>query len=91
MCMRELLPQALDCSDICNQPKPVVCALMMTENDEQHFCITFCQKLGHLCSETYNMIPKIFGKEKTGHTQVKEWFKWDKHQSIVMNVQGGPP
>jgi hypothetical protein len=47
----------------------------MTETAEQSICIKYCQKLGHSCSETYNMIQKAFGNKAMGHTQVKEWFK----------------
>jgi len=47
----------------------------MTETVEQSICIKYYQKLGHSCSETYNMIQKAFGNKAMGHTQVKEWFK----------------
>jgi hypothetical protein len=50
----------------------------MTETVEQSICIKYCQKLGHSCSETYDMIQKAFGNKAIGHTQVKEWFKWFK-------------
>ena len=54
---------------------------MMTESVEQCICITFCQKLGHLCSETYDMFQKAFGNEAMGRTQVKDWtsVKSDEH------------
>jgi hypothetical protein len=50
----------------------------MTDKVKQHICIKFCQKFGHSCSETYDTIQKAFGKEATGHMQVKEWFRWFK-------------
>jgi hypothetical protein len=53
-------------------------ALTMTKKVEQHICIKFCQKLGHSCSETYDMIQKAFGNDTMGHTQVEEWFRWFK-------------
>jgi hypothetical protein len=34
---------------------------------------TLCQKLGHSCSETYDITQKAFGNEAMGHKQVKEW------------------
>jgi hypothetical protein len=57
-----------------NQSKPVVVCvvhvtLMMTE---QHIRTKFCQKLGHSCSETYNMIQKAFGNKTMGCTHVKD-------------------
>jgi len=54
---------------------------MMTESVEQCICITFCQELGHLYSETYDMIQKAFGNEAMGHMLVKEWMsvKSDEH------------
>jgi hypothetical protein len=78
--MYELLPPTLDCSVTVNQPNPVAVhvALTMTEKVEQHICMQFCQKLGHLCSETYDMIQKTFGHEAMGHIQAKEWFRWFK-------------
>ena len=69
----------LDCIVPGNQPKPVVwvvcVALKMTETVEQHICIMFCSKLGHLWSETYDMIQKAYGNKAIGLTQVMEWFK----------------
>ena len=61
-----IIASCSDCSVNGNQPKHVVTcvtrvALMMTEKAEQDICITFCQKLGHSCSETCNMIQKAFG------------------------------
>ena len=56
-------------------------ALVMSESVEQCICITFCQKLANLCSETYDMIQKAFGNEAMGHMLVKEWMsvKSDEH------------
>jgi transposase len=54
----------------------------MIEKVEQHICIKFCQKLGHSCSETYDMIQEAFGNEAMGLTQVKEWFRRFKEGQI---------
>jgi hypothetical protein len=48
---------------------------MMTEKVEQLICIKFCQKLGHSCSETYDMIQMAFGNEAVYCMQVKDWFR----------------
>jgi len=61
---------------------------------EQRIRTKFCQKLGHSCLETYNMIQKAFGNKTMGCTHVKDGLgssKRDRHQSRVMNGQGGPP
>jgi hypothetical protein len=47
----------------------------MTEKVEQRNCIKFYQKLGHSCSETYDMIQKAFRNETMYHMQVKDWFR----------------
>ena len=72
MPMHELLPP----TQTAQLTKTVVCgALTITEKAEQHICTKFCQKHGHSCSETSNMIQKAFGNEAMGHTQVMEWFR----------------
>jgi len=67
---------------------------MMTEKAEQHIRTKFCQKLGHSCSETYDMIQKTSGNKTMGCMHVKDGLgssKRDRHQSRVMNGQRGPP
>ena len=71
-----------------------VMLMMMTEKVEQHIGTKFCQKLEHSCSETYANIQKAFGNKAMGCMQVKDGLgssKRDRHQSRVMNGQGGPP
>ena len=74
-----IIASHLDCSVTGNQPKPVVwgvcVAFTMTETAEQSICIKYCQKLGHSCSENYDMIQKAFGNKAMGRTRIKEWFK----------------
>ena len=67
--------------------------LMMTEKVEQRIRTKFCQKLGHSCSDTNDMIQKAFGNKAMGCTHVKDGLgssRKDRHQSRVMNGQGGP-
>jgi len=45
--------------------------LMLTEKVEKHMCIVFCQKLGHSCPATYDVIQMAFGNEAMGCTQIK--------------------
>jgi len=88
VCMHALLPPTRIAQSLAISQN-LLCvtrvALMMTESAEQCICITFCQKLGHLCSETNDMIQKAFGNEAMGHMLVKEWMsvKSDEHS-------GGP-
>jgi len=66
----------------------------MTTSVEQHICIKFCQKLGHWCSETYDMIQQAFGNDTMGHTQVESGLggsKRDGCQSRVTKIHGDPP
>jgi hypothetical protein len=66
---------------------------MMTEKVEQHICIKFCQKIGHSCSETYNMFQKTSGNEAMGCMQVKEWFMSLKEgwMSVERDEHSGRP
>lgn len=65
----------------------LVCVtLTMTEKIEQRICIKFCQKPGHSCSETYDMIHKAFGNEALGHTQAKEWFRQFKEGRTPVEI-----
>jgi hypothetical protein len=75
-----IIASCSDCLVTGYQPKSVVVlivhvTLMMTEKVEQRNCIKFCQKLGHSCSETCDMIQKAFGNEAVNHMQVKDWFR----------------
>jgi hypothetical protein len=57
-----------------NQPKPVVRVVrvaLTTGKAGQHICMKFNEKLGHSCSETYDMIQKTFGNEAMDLTQIK--------------------
>jgi hypothetical protein len=66
---------------------------MMTKKVEKHICIKFCQKPGHLCSATYDMIQTAFGNEALGCTQIKEWFRWCKEgrMSVKSDEHSGRP
>jgi len=88
-----IIASGSDCSVAGHQPKFVAAhivdiALTMTKKVEQHICIKFCQKLGHSCSETYNMIQKAFGNDTMGRTQVKEWFRWFKEGWMLVESDG---
>jgi len=48
---------------------------MITEKVEQRNCIKFCQKLGHSCLETYDVIQRAFMNEAIYHMQGKDWFR----------------
>jgi len=79
MHMHELLPSVRISQLLAISQNRFLCmlvcvALTMTEKTEQCICIKFCQKHGHSCTETYNMIHKAFGNESLGRTQVKKWF-----------------
>jgi hypothetical protein len=66
----------------------------MTKKVEQCICIKFCQKLGHSCSETYDMIQKAFERirQQTIHKlSGLSRSKRDERQLRVMNVQEDPP
>jgi len=79
VCVNNCLPFGLhshsQSAKTCCCASRVCVALKITETAEQHICIKFCRKLGHSCSETYNMIQKAYGNKAMGLTQVKEWFK----------------
>jgi hypothetical protein len=68
-------------------------ALMMTQKVEQHMRIQFCQKLGHSCSGTHDMIQKTFGNQALGHTQVKKWYRRFKEEwmSVESDEHSGMP
>jgi hypothetical protein len=40
----------------------------------ERVAIMFCQKLGKICKETYDMTKTAFGEDSTSHTHVFEWF-----------------
>jgi transposase len=65
----------------------------MSEEAEQRICMKFRKKLGHSCSETYDMIQKNFGNGAMGHKQVKEWFRRFKAglTSIESDERSGRP
>jgi hypothetical protein len=46
----------------------------MTEKMESG-CIKVCQKLGKICTETYNMIKMAFREDSMSDTQVLEWIR----------------
>ena len=68
-------------------------ALTMTKKGEHRICIKCCQKLGQLCSETYDMIQKAFGNEAVGLHKLWSGLggsKRDRRLSRAISVQGGP-
>ncbi|KAG5312567.1 CBX5 protein, partial [Acromyrmex insinuator] len=46
----------------------------MTERMEQKVYIKSCQKLGHTCSATIDIMRKIYGNNSMSETQIKWWF-----------------
>ncbi|XP_018341638.1 PREDICTED: chromobox protein homolog 1-like [Trachymyrmex septentrionalis] len=46
----------------------------MTERMEQKIYIKSCQKLGHTCSATIDIMRKIYGNNSMSETQIKWWF-----------------
>ncbi|KAG5325339.1 CBX5 protein, partial [Pseudoatta argentina] len=46
----------------------------MTERMEQKVYIKSCQKFGHTCSATIDIMRKIYGNKSMSETQIKWWF-----------------
>ena len=49
--------------------------LEMTERTDQRISITFCFSLDKSCTETIEMIQKVFVDKSMGITQIKEWYR----------------
>ena len=49
--------------------------LKMTERTDQRIYTTFCFILCKSCTETVEMIEKVFVDESMGITQTKEWYR----------------
>ena len=47
----------------------------MTERTDQRICIKFSFNLGKSCTETIEIIQKVFVDENMGITQIKEWYR----------------
>jgi hypothetical protein len=51
---------------------------------EQRVCIKFCQKLGKIATETYEMLQQAFGETALSQSKTFEWYSRFKngHMSI---------
>src|SRR5213080_3141671 len=47
----------------------------MSEKVDQRICITFCQKLGDSCKETFDKLLHVYGEECMSRACVYEWYK----------------
>ncbi|XP_049525005.1 protein GVQW3-like [Dermacentor silvarum] len=65
----------------------------MTERLVQHYCITFCQKLGESQVETIWNIQTDFGDDVMSSTQIKEWYNRfkDGRTSVESEPRSGRP
>jgi hypothetical protein len=46
---------------------------------KQHVCIKFCQKLGKMATETYEMLQQAFGETAFSQSKTFEWYSQFKN------------
>jgi transposase len=65
----------------------------MTEQQEQRYCIKFCQQLGDTQVETIRKIQQAFGDDTMSNSRIKEWYNRlrDGRTSVDSEPRSGRP
>jgi hypothetical protein len=53
---------------------------------EQRVCIKFCQKLGKMATETYEMLQQAFGETDLSRSKTFEWYSRFKNGRTSIDV-----
>jgi hypothetical protein len=62
---------------------PLYCEMGVLK--EQRVCIKFCQKLGKMATEMYEMLQQAFGETALSQSRTFEWYSRSKNGRMSIN------